>query len=48
MIQATTDLISGNWLTISTNTIGSNGLDLYIDTDAMIYPSRFYRTMISF
>jgi hypothetical protein len=48
MIQATTDLVSGNWLTISTNAIGSNGLDSFMDTDATNYPSRFYRTKISF
>jgi hypothetical protein len=48
LIQATTDLTSGNWLTISTNAIGSNGLDWFVDTDATNYPSRFYRTGISF
>jgi hypothetical protein len=48
MIEATTDLVSGSWLTISTNAIGSNGLDSFMDTDATNYPSRFYRTKISF
>ena len=46
VIQATTNLtVSGSWLTISTNTAGTNGLFQFIDTDSENYNIRFYRFM---
>ena len=44
VIEATTNLtVSGSWLTISTNTAGTNGLFQFIDTDSVNYNCRFYR-----
>ncbi|HEX3102648.1 MAG TPA: hypothetical protein VHQ01_12680, partial [Pyrinomonadaceae bacterium] len=44
LIQATTNIASPVWITIATNTAGTNGLFIFIDTDAPNYPSRYYRT----
>ena len=44
LIQATTNIALPNWVTIATNTAGTNGLFIFIDNDAPNYPSRYYRT----
>jgi hypothetical protein len=41
VIEASFDM--HNWTAISTNMTGSNGLFTFVDSDAMSYPSRFYR-----
>ncbi len=46
-IQATTDLASGRWVTIGTNTVGPKGTFTFNDPDASKYTSRFYRTVYS-
>ena len=44
VVQATTNLTApGSWLTISTNTAGTNGLFQFIDNDSTNYSCRFYR-----
>ena len=43
-IQATTNLMTGNWITIGTTNADVNGLLHFVDADAMTYSSRFYRT----
>jgi hypothetical protein len=42
VVQASTNLI--DWVNISTNVAGTNGLWQVIDTDAPNFPSRFYRS----
>jgi len=41
-VQASTNM--SNWVDISTNVAGTNGLWNVVDADATNYPSRFYRT----
>ena len=43
VLQASTNLISGNWLNLSTNTAGPGGLLEFTDPDAGTFPARFYR-----
>jgi hypothetical protein len=43
-IEATTDLGSGVWTTLSTNTADFSGVFEFIDVDATNFWSRFYRT----
>jgi hypothetical protein len=43
-VQATTNLSSPDWVTISTNTAGTNGLWNYTDLAATNYAQRFYRS----
>jgi hypothetical protein len=45
LIQATSDLKSGVWTTIATNTSAADGCYSHIDEDATNYPCRFYRTV---
>jgi hypothetical protein len=45
IVQATTNLTTGNWTAISTNTAASNGSFQFIDTNSPGLPSRFYRVM---
>jgi Bacterial Ig-like domain (group 3) len=47
-IQATTNLLNGPWVTLSSTALGTNGLSVVNDPDAPQYSSRFYRTMISY
>lgn len=47
-IQATMNLTSGNWTTIYTNAIGTNGLSSYIDPAVGGRPVCFYRAMVSY
>jgi hypothetical protein len=42
-VQATTNLSFTNWTTISTNVAGTNGLFIYVDTQAHLLPMRYYR-----
>ena len=44
LVQATFDLASPVWTTLSTTNAGADGLFWFIDLDATNYPSRFYRT----
>ena len=46
-VQATTNLSSANWATVSTNVSGTNGVWTFTDTSASNYPARFYRTVSS-
>ena len=41
VIEASFDM--HNWTAISTNKTDSNGLFMFVDSDATNYPSRFYR-----
>jgi len=43
IVQASTNITS--WIPVSTNTAGTNGLFIYIDSSAMNYPSRYYRSV---
>ena len=45
LFQATSDLGSGAWTVISTNTAGFDGLSIYNDLDAPNYAVRFYRAV---
>jgi hypothetical protein len=45
VVQANTNLNTTNWLNISTNSADPGGLFQFIDTNATIYPMRFYRLM---
>jgi len=47
-IQATTNLLNGPWITLSTSVLDTNGLSVINDPDAPQYSSRFYRTMVSY
>jgi hypothetical protein len=44
-VQATTSLRNPVWSTVSTNTAGSDGSLVFVDTDAPKFPARFYRTV---
>lgn len=47
IVQATTDLTPPiSWEIISTNTAGADGSWQFTDTNAMIFPSRFYRSLL--
>ncbi|MBL9172158.1 MAG: hypothetical protein JNL10_01365 [Verrucomicrobiales bacterium] len=46
VLQASTHLLSGNWLNLSTNTAGPGGLLEFTDPDAGTFPARFYRWVI--
>jgi peptidoglycan/xylan/chitin deacetylase (PgdA/CDA1 family) len=41
LIQASTNLV--NWTTVSTNMADANGAFSFTDTDAPVYPARYYR-----
>ena len=43
-VQATTNLISPVWTTLTTTNSDRDGLFSFIDMDATNYPVRFYRT----
>lgn len=44
ILEATTNLLPpANWLPLDTNTLGTNGLWQFIDTDFTNFPQRFYR-----
>jgi RHS repeat-associated protein len=44
-IQATTDLDNPNWVPLTSVVAGSNGLFQFFDTDAPLYPQRYYRAI---
>jgi hypothetical protein len=44
LVQATPNLTSPSWTTIGSNTAGLDGLFVFIDVDAPLFPVRFYRT----
>lgn len=44
LLQATTTLDSPVWSTLSTNTVGNDGIFTWVDANATNYPQRFYRT----
>ena len=46
VLQASTNLISGNWLNLSTNTAGPGGSMEFTDPEAGTFPSRFYRWVV--
>jgi uncharacterized repeat protein (TIGR03803 family) len=46
LVQATTDLNAGSWLTISTNLAGAGGLFQFQDFDSTNHAIRFYRTVM--
>jgi Bacterial Ig-like domain (group 3) len=48
MVQATSNPVTGPWVTISTNVIGTNGTCLVNDPYAAQCSSRFYRTVVSY
>ncbi|MFO1459173.1 MAG: hypothetical protein U1G08_07155 [Verrucomicrobiota bacterium] len=43
VLQASTNLLTGNWLNLSTNTADAAGLLEFTDPDAGTLPARFYR-----
>jgi hypothetical protein len=43
-VQATTNVVSGTWVTLGTNTPGDDGTWSFTDLEASNYPLRFYRT----
>jgi hypothetical protein len=43
-VQATTNLVSPAWQVIGSGQAGTNGLWQFTDTDASLYPMRYYRT----
>jgi len=45
-VQATTNIVSPVWENIATNAFGSNGLSIFIDTDAPNNPARYYRSVV--
>jgi hypothetical protein len=45
-VEAATDLTAPVWVPIGTGTAGANGLFQFTDSEASIYPSRFYRTAL--
>ena len=45
VLQASTNLLSANWVNISTNTAGTNGMLNLTDPSAPGIPNRFYRLM---
>jgi hypothetical protein len=48
IVQATASLSSPSWTTIATNATGSDGLFVYVDMDAPLFPARFYRMVTSY
>jgi hypothetical protein len=44
-IQATTNFYSRSWAILCTTNAGTNNLMLFIDRDATVYPTRFYRAL---
>jgi hypothetical protein len=46
LVQATTNLVSPVWETVSTNVAGANGQWTFSDLNSTNYPSRFYRSAI--
>ena len=47
IVLATTNLATGTWTSVSTNTAASNGTFQFTDTNAPGLPSRFYRAMVA-
>ena len=43
ILETTTNLAPAAWLPMATNTLGTNGLWQFTDTDAANFPQRFYR-----
>ena len=43
VVEATTNLALSAWVTICTNTAGSDGIMTFVDQDTTKYPCRFYR-----
>lgn len=47
-VQSTTDLVSGAWSTIASNTPGTGGVLTYTDTGGAAVPKKFYRINLHF
>jgi len=48
ILEATTNLFPpGNWLSVATNTLGTNGVWQFTDTSATNFPQQFYRLKLA-
>jgi hypothetical protein len=48
IVEATTNLLlAANWLPIATNTLGTNGVWQFSDTQATNFPQQFYRLKLA-
>ena len=43
VLESTTDLVPGVWLSMATNTLGTNGVWIYTDTSVTNTDQKFYR-----
>ena len=46
LVEGTTDLVTGAWITVSSNVPGNGGIVIVTDPGALAQPQRFYRVKL--